>query len=523
MKHLLREVFLTRTFPPLCWILLAVLWLTGQASFARATELLRPESTPLTALPTLSPQQMREDYDRLVGILDQVFPLREANRLVYGVDVRQLLAENRKRLQDTRTTEQFAQLINATIVSCRGNHFYFGCSAATPNDYFKGFVAEEAYRFAPAYRACLAHVQEANGLNLPLLCYEGNYYTLHDFTNKGTTYARGLKVVECNGKTPDAIVDALTNAGVLLNWDYDLKKFYTASFYKYCPLSNTNTLPVMFQKADGTTFEAALAANEDVVYQKPATARRLMVTLLNSNILYIRLPLMDPKLGEFWSRELPKYRTAPIRKVVVDIRNNPGGGDPAWFSLLKLLVKDSLRQHLKLAVKDSPLTHEYLARSPLSGMNQYGGKEKISFLNNEEFKTVEWSSPMPPETNSLQLTCKIYVLSENVYSAAGNLVHFCAHNDQLVSVGLPSGMALGQGTLPYAFSLPNSKLIFTLEPVLDLTDAKTARDTHHVDLKVRVRPTLHQMLDYYNTGDEVDLEKRLNQHDPLFQKVLELE
>jgi hypothetical protein len=34
---------------------------------------------------------------------------------------------------------------------------------------------------------------------------------------------------------------------------------------------------------------------------------------------------------------------------------------------------------------------------------------------------------------------------------------------------------------------------------------------------------MQQLLDYYNTGNDVGLEKRLNEHDPFFQKVLEMD
>lgn len=71
--------------------------------------------------------------------------------------------------------------------------------------------------------------------------------------------------------------------------------------------------------------------------------------------------------------------------------------------------------------------------------------------------------------------------------------------------------------------MPHSKLIFTIGTGVDLTDARTAKDTHHLHLKVRVRPTLEQLLDYYNTADDIGLETRLNEHDPLFKRVLEME
>jgi hypothetical protein len=149
--------------------------------------------------------------------------------------------------------------------------------------------------------------------------------------------------------------------------------------------------------------------------------------------------------------------------------------------------------------------------------------EKISFLNNEAFKVIETGRTIEPDAESLNLTCKIFVLSENVYSSAGGLMNVCPGSGQLISVGLPNGQILGQGTDPVGFSLPHSKIAFSLEPALDLTGCQTAKDTQHTDVEVRITPTLEQLLDYYNTGDDMNLEERLNQHDPFFQKARELD
>ena len=221
--------------------------------------------------------------------------------------------------------------------------------------------------------------------------------------------------------------------------------------------------------------------------EPPQDDRPPLVALVNHDILYLRLPMMDPGLSGFYQRELSKYRNQFIRKVVIDVRNNPGGSDQAWIDLLGLLIKDDLPWRVRLAVKNSPLVRQYLQRSPYGNwMNQHGKVQRISFLNNEEFSVAECPNQIRPSTNSLKIACKIYVLCEKSYSSAGNLMSFCRASDRLVSVGVQSGLILGGGISPFSFSLPHSKLVFAVEPVLDLTDAKNARDTHHVEPEIRV-------------------------------------
>ena len=233
---------------------------------------------------------------------------------------------------------------------------------------------------------------------------------------------------------------------------------------------------------------------------------------------------MDPQQLPFYRKELGKYRGQPIRKAVIDIRNNGGGSDDVWGELLSLLVKEKLVLSYALAAKASDINTNYLARHGFGkGLAKSGKVERISFLNNQEFRVLRTSAPIEPHADSLKLGCSIFVLSDHVYSSAGSLMDICKQSRQLVSVGLPNSQILGVGIDPFAFSLPNSKIVFLLEPVVDLTGARTAKDTHHNDVEVRIKPTLDQLLDYYGTDAALPLEERLNQHDPFFQRVLELD
>jgi hypothetical protein len=475
---------------------------------------------PDFGFPALTRQQMYEDYDTFTNIVEQVFPLTEVNRQVYGVDIHKLLSENRSQIEGISHTEQFVDLINRTIAACRGSHFWVGCQRSKSA---QGFVDEEAYKHVDKYQLYLSSANKGNDIAILLLYFKGNYYTLCDGVCEGITYPKGLRVLACDGKTPDAIVNALAQSGVspswnFLSWDYDLNKYYTTHFNPF-PKSNS-PLVMQLAQADGTLLTLKVSADKKGSWRMPQPDRKPLVALVNGNILYIKLPAMDKNLIPFYRKELQKYKGEPIHKVVVDIRNNGGGSDDTWSGLLSLLLKQKLVLTPKWAIKNSEIIHRYMARN----RNPYyesAKVEKIAFLNNEEFKVIEFSRVISPDPESLNLTCQVFVLSENVYSSAGGFMNVCKDSDQLVSVGLPNGQILGQGSDPLAFSLPNSKITFSIEAILDLTDCQTAKDTHHTDVEVRITPTLEQLLDYYNMGSDVPLEKRLNEHDPFFKKALE--
>jgi hypothetical protein len=515
---------------------LQVAWANGQRLYVRTASYLgclefpkgrfsRIAEWEKVTLAPLTQQQMYEDYDALTNIIEQVFPLMEVNRQIYSTDIHGLLSANRKELQkftNQRTvsqSEQFAELINRTIVGCRGSHFWI--VSPQKADFYQGFVDDDAYRWGGKYLGYLRAASAGAKIGLPALYFKGDYYTMYDLTCAGHVYPRGLKLLTCNGKTPDEIAGVLAQSGVFVQWDYDLHKYYTTELYR----AGTNpVVSLQLVQTNGAIVNLEFGSENPPSCRPPkrdAADVAPLVTLVNSNILYIRLPAMDPGRMDFYEKQLAQYQKKPVQKVVIDIRDNGGGSDGVWNGLLSLLIDRKLTVVQRLAVKQSEINRQYLPRHDFGKLIEQSGKtEAIAFLNQETFQVYEATNDICPDTNSLNLACKMFVLSDHIYSSAGSFMNICKQDKRLVSVGVPNAMILGCGIDPFAFSLPHSKLVFTIEPVLDLTDTETARDTQHIDVEVRIEPTLEQLLDYYNTGSEVELEKRLNEHDPFFQEVV---
>lgn len=123
--------------------------------------------------------------------------------------------------------------------------------------------------------------------------------------------------------------------------------------------------------------------------------------------------------------------------------------------------------------------------------------KRIPFLANEEFLVVEGQNTIQPADASLKVRT-IYVLSASVFSAAGSLTTLARFAEPVISVGFRNPYILGMGIDPFHFSLPNSGFTFTIEPVVDLAGAQSAKDVFHTDVEVDVQPTLDQMLAFFN-------------------------
>ena len=233
-------------------------------------------------------------------------------------------------------------------------------------------------------------------------------------------------------------------------------------------------------------------------------------------ILYIQVPQMSDEA--FYKYRIPQIcKGKKIDKVIIDIRGNQGGSDDVWIRILEQIISEPLITNLKLGIKNNNSVIQYLHYNKDSLK-----KEKVSFLNNEVFLVKEEQDIIYPADNSIKYMGKIYVLQDHwCFSSAGSLSAMAEYHKNIISVGESTGRILGIGVTPMGFVLPNSRLIFTIEPVIDLTNAKKPRDIYHDKVEVPVKLSIEEEIKNCNCEERFD-EHFLYNHDPFFRKVLEL-
>lgn len=472
---------------------------------------------------------MYEDFDALVSLVRDVMPTAAVNKAVYGFDVFESLARYRERISGIATTEDFVTLLDGAINSCKGSHFETDSLTAAAvkadaflNAYVAGFVTEDALKKHETYQPLLKQARRRNTLNIPLLYLRGDYFVRHDFTYGGKTYPRGLRIVRCNGRTPDEIVRDLRDTTSMLPWDFRRKQFYSSSFYANRAVARDSALAFVFESPAGERIEASFPADARVTFNAPARGSdRLVEYFDTAGILFIRVPSMNPEDLPFYKERI---RAAPAgkapRAAVIDIRGNGGGSDAVWMEILAALLDHPLRYQTATGVRNTELARRYLRRHPTGRYGDRHGKvRRIPFLGNEEFLVVEADATITPD-DSVRVPV-VYVLTSNVFSAAGSLTTVARLAAPIVSVGLRNPYILGRGIDPFHFSLPHSGFTFRIEPVIDLTAATQAEDAFHAEVEVELSPSLAAMLAYFNE-DQRNLEHFLTNHDPFFRRVLEL-
>jgi hypothetical protein len=481
--------------------------------------------------PTLTKAQMEEDIDALTRIVKDVMPTIIANRKVLGVDVFKNLASYRAKIAGIRSTAEFVLLLDRAINSCKGSHFAASLYGARSfqnylRPYTQGFVGEDAPIIHEMYRDYLQIVNQYHSLDIPVFYHEGQYYTRYGFTSGETTFSRGLKILNVNDQSADAMSKSLLDTLGVFHFDFDRKKFFLPDLFQHLtPADSDGRIHIKFQGKDGKSIAGVFPVDEAVAYQKPKRDTSPLVRFLDkSKILYIRIPMMNPDDIPFYkSGILAEGKKPNLRAVVIDVRGNPGGSDTVWYTILQCLCGREIRFQDRLGIKNTALNRSYIARMEYIGkvFLEEGKPEKIPFLDQEEFLVCSNTGLLKPADESLRFSGPIFVLSQECYSAAAAMVSVAVQIDQIISVGVRNTYPSGSGIGPYYFSLPHSKFCFAIGAAIDLSNCRKAEDVFHSATEVNVNPTLDEWLEYYNASGEIPLEEFLLKFDPFFKKTLE--
>jgi hypothetical protein len=448
----------------------------------------------------LSKEQMHADFSTLEDIILNVLPVKTINESVYGIDISKKLEEFKAEIDIIDTFDGFVDLINRTINFCRGSHFWI-----TNVFKYKGYYKNYKYQH-PLY-------------TIPLFYYKGDYYTKYQFEYNNQTYKPGLKVVSVNSETPDQILNNCADQVRLLNWDYTLEKNYKRDFYN---LLEADSLNFVFQDQNQTIQTTFFKKTKLNYLPKQWKVKKEVRYFPKKKLLYIGLPEMNDGFLAFYKNELQKLNITPfeVTSIAIDIRNNHGGGDPAWEGLLSYLIDEPIEAKPKLAVKNTSKTMELLSEHESWIRNKIETKETISFSYNENFALLGVTTKIKPHPKSLNLNVPIYIISENVYSSGGSFMNLANYSNRIYSVGSDNSLILGFGSSPFYLMLPNSTIEFVLVPTVDLSHSQQAKDAHHINVELPLELSLEEWINYYNTFEQGNESQFLLEKDPFMKRIL---
>ena len=429
----------------------------------------------------LSVEQMYQDFDSLEYITKSCFQFSEVNKKIYGIDIDEIFKNNRKKIQKINNPSDFGILINQTINSCRGSHFWIASG-------------DKKDSITNIYYSYLKQKQNFNQTKNAFFYYKGNYYTKKIIKIANTTIPIGSKIVFFNNKSIDEFLKSVITDFSFAFWDNQLKKFYLPDFYNHSSVRNKIN-EYIFETPDKNKVKIKISS--DQLKQNKSENFPLVSLLKNENILYLRFPEMSEEYANILCNGIDSLKNQDFKSIVIDIRNNGGGTDDAWGKLLKKILEKPLKYKLKAGIKNSDFNKRIIKKYSYGAYFLQGNNEKIDFLNNDAFLTISAEQETETDSLSIKFKGKIYILSDNIYSSAGSFMNLCNFSNNLTSVGFDNNMVLGMGVQPYEFTLPNSKIRFHIAPVIDLTNAKNALETLHIKVEHQIHTTKDDYIRFY--------------------------
>ncbi len=472
----------------------------------------------------LSKQQMTDDFTFLYHKIEMVTPHLAIRKQVTGYDVLAEIQGLRSQLDTVTSEAGFAKVMWKAIALCRDPH----------NTYtsFYPYNDTDTSAIATAVRETRRYQRHYFTYNtnyaLPLFYVEGDYFlpTLY-FPSADGDNTEEPPQVKVAGKSkllkednmPIDEYNATWNFPVHpeVRWDYRHNKYYAYSLFSpHTTMNKEQYLTTISDKGAVREEDISVVGMRFPSINGKYTPK--VHYFANDAILYIRVPAMDAEKIAFYQQELRKYKTSEIKKVVIDVRDNGGGNDVVWQTILASVVKHPLAARQRLCFRNNRLVREYLTKDNISYT-----AEKPLIIGHDSLFCIEDVRTVMPDTQSLGYDGNIYVLlNEDCYSSTLALSSFCETIDNMITVGTPTGWLGGEGVMPFYFILPHSKLIFSLACSLDgnVSDSNPA-GYYHDQPKIPVSLSLDDYYSRYYYPEELYEETYLYHHDPVFQKVLE--
>jgi C-terminal processing protease CtpA/Prc len=194
-----------------------------------------------------------------------------------------------------------------------------------------------------------------------------------------------------------------------------------------------------------------------------------LVTILDSSILFIRLPVMIN--AEWYISQIKNQYNSNIKKIIIDIRGNNGGQDKVWQEILSFLIS-----------KPMPL------KTNISMNNNEVIRRILPFYKITEPQIIS-SDTIFPASDNVNFNGKIYILQDkDTYSSAASLSSLAFQTEDLILLGQPTSFIGGRGLTPLIFKLVHSGIIFRMPFTSDLTGALMNPYMNKVEIEIPQNP-----------------------------------
>ena len=514
-----------------------------------------PQKTKVPKPPfKVTKAQMYEDYDQFLHIVETYCPQIEV-RMKTGYDMMGVLRARREMIEKIRNYWEFIQFMDGSVDAILDMH-------ARRRVWFEGITHP---RFAPGQSfydsTGLAAISEGTRIYekkrhvkgdrwlwmLGAKYIGGQYYCTNHFAfinkfDNDSICFQNARVIACDRQPADMYVrnrmfSELPASHIL--WDLKREKYFTDMLM----VDYDNVLKVEEDEKNefgyGKVYEF-VPNHYGVKMQEPANKEirekyeqyyerfkkwpsQFVTYFPEYKVLYIYTDQMRAWEDYHMADSIKKTGAGKtIEKIIVDVRYNPGGGDEFWYDMLSAIIRNPVCFEYNLALNGNNEVMAYLsAEFPTAMVDEYQ-KDTVNFLDNKVMWVSHGTDTIFPDSNSLGFDGRIYILQGmKTGSAAHSFTSVAWQVPQLVSIGVSTGQMAGFGLNPWGFQLKHSHYTFSFEPALDISGAKSWKETFHCMPEIELEPTLQDV------NNEIFMyllspEEYLQKYDYLFKYILQL-
>ncbi|MDR0231247.1 MAG: hypothetical protein LBI82_03925 [Dysgonamonadaceae bacterium] len=470
----------------------------------------------------LTSKEMQEDIEFLTQTIKDVNPHITIREKVTGTHIYEEIDSLRKnaKLEDF---ENFYYLAKKILLLSQDQHNDFQESYFAEPEDSNLDISEES--IAISQRCSFEYDNFHPSGSISSLEYlEGNYYFTRDWYDRNGRHLIpvGARLLRVNNLPIDEYVSTVSRiVDNSIRWDSDLKKYYSLRVYVPQLIGYSDSCLLVFSKDAikdslhyrGATIKSGVSSD----YLKPK-----VLYFNQDHILYVRVPSMETDHIDFYTENILKYKDKQIDKVIIDVRSNQGGNDLVWMNIVSAITGNiNFVKEEDLYIRNTSTAINYLQIVRKMGVN----KEDVFSIRDDSFIRVatqpDTIKNWPP---SINYSGKIYVMVDNrCFSSTLAFIATCNRNNDFITIGQSSGYIGGRGITPFFFVLPHSKLLFTINPILDTTGIENVENYYDNYVKIPVTCSIQDITFETDYKGERYGEEFLYKYDPVFQKVLKLE
>lgn len=486
-------------------------------------------------IPNLSNEQMLEDFDYLVHVINKICIQYNVRKKVTNQDISDELKILRDSIQKINSTIEYVGIIKSVLNLTQDVH-----AKILPDNYYsksefrklKDSVTIESLVLTSKYWELYKNRNKEKNyaLTFRFKYLNGEYYNLLDFEYDSIFVPAGAKIIKYNSKNIHSVVNNLKANKFALHWDFNNNRYYHDLFWTV--LDKNKDITLTFETKD-STYNVEFDFLKKPDYQNLSKKNSYLIKynaikmwddgkveyFKNKKILYIRVPEMDYYKKDYYPKQIRKIGyDKDIKGVVIDIRDNGGGSDYVWINILKSLIKDTLKPKVTMIAKNNNCTLQYLNKLGVEYTDNIAYNDLVC---DSIIFVFEHEKKIPPKKNSLKLNCPIIILTNSdIFSSSGSFISYAQQFNNITTIGERSGILGGQGIHPFVFTLPNSKILFTIMAVYELNFSNDNPFHDKIDIETKV--SIENYIKYYNSNLEKFSKLNLIENDPYFINCLEV-